>query len=96
MQSEGLRAWDHLPGAGTSKKFGNQRQALAGEPAANPSGGVVSEQRVTIITASSQVDAPFVLSMQFMRVIVVLAMGPWMARLLAGRNADPRSAPTSR
>ena len=41
---------------------------------------------VAIIAASSNVDVPFVLSMQFVRVIIVLATGPWLARFLAGRR----------
>jgi uncharacterized protein len=48
---------------------------------------------VAIIAASSQVDVPFVLSMQFVRVIIVLATGPRLARFLARREAEPiRSA----
>ena len=42
---------------------------------------------VAIIAASSNVDVPFVLSMQFARIILVLLTGPWLARSLAGRHA---------
>jgi uncharacterized membrane protein AbrB (regulator of aidB expression) len=41
---------------------------------------------VSIIATDSDVDVPFVLSMQFMRIMVVLAIGPWLARFLAGRQ----------
>jgi len=44
---------------------------------------------VAIIASSSQVDAPFVLSMQFVRVIIVLLIGPRLARFLAGRQREP-------
>jgi uncharacterized protein len=43
---------------------------------------------VAIIVASSNVDSPFVQSMQFVRVIIVLATGPWLARFLAGRRTE--------
>jgi len=43
---------------------------------------------VAIIATSSQVDVPFVLSMQFARIIIVLATGPWLARFLAERQAQ--------
>ena len=43
---------------------------------------------VAIIAASSQVDVPFVLSMQFARIIIVLATGPWLARFLAERQTE--------
>jgi hypothetical protein len=41
---------------------------------------------VAIISASSEVNVPFVLSMQFMRLIIVLTTGPSVARFLAGRQ----------
>jgi hypothetical protein len=41
---------------------------------------------VAIIASSSNVDVAFVLSMQFVRVIIVLGVGPWLARTLAGRT----------
>ena len=44
---------------------------------------------VAIIAASSQVDVPFVLSMQFVRVIIVLATVPRLARFLAERQMEP-------
>jgi membrane AbrB-like protein len=40
-----------------------------------------------IIASDSDVDAPFVLSMQFARNVVVLVTGPALARLLAARSA---------
>ena len=43
---------------------------------------------VAIIASSSNVDVPFVLSMQFVRVIIVLATGPWLARFLAERQGE--------
>jgi len=44
---------------------------------------------VAIIATSSQVNVPFVLSMQFMRLIIVLATGPSVARFLARRQMEP-------
>jgi membrane AbrB-like protein len=41
---------------------------------------------VAIIATDSNVDIPFVMSMQFARVIIVLVTGPWLARTLAGRS----------
>jgi len=41
---------------------------------------------VAIIATDSNVDVPFVLSMQFARVLIVLATGPWLARFIAGRS----------
>jgi membrane AbrB-like protein len=46
---------------------------------------------VAIIASSSNVDVAFVLSMQFVRVIIVLGIGPWLARFLAGRTEQIRS-----
>jgi uncharacterized membrane protein AbrB (regulator of aidB expression) len=43
---------------------------------------------VAIIASSSQVNVPFVLSMQFMRVIIVLATGSSVARFLARRGME--------
>jgi membrane AbrB-like protein len=43
---------------------------------------------VAIIATDSNVDVPFVLSMQFVRIMVILAMGPRLARFLAGRQPD--------
>jgi membrane AbrB-like protein len=40
---------------------------------------------VAIIAASSKVDVPFVMTMQMMRFVVVLATGPALARFLAGK-----------
>jgi membrane AbrB-like protein len=45
-----------------------------------------------IIATDSDVDVPFVLSMQFARILVVLAIGPWLARFLAGRAAEQSGA----
>jgi len=47
---------------------------------------------VAIIASSSNVDVAFVLSMQFVRVIIVLGIGPWLARFLAGRAEQIPSA----
>jgi hypothetical protein len=44
---------------------------------------------VAIIATSSRVNVPFVLSMQFMRLIIVLATGPSVARFLARRGREP-------
>jgi len=46
---------------------------------------------VAIIASSSNVDVAFVLSMQFVRVIIVLGIGPWLARFLAGRTEQVQS-----
>jgi len=46
---------------------------------------------VAIIASSSDVDVAFVLSMQFVRVIIVLGIGPWLARFLAGRTEQIQS-----
>jgi membrane AbrB-like protein len=43
---------------------------------------------VSIIATDSKVDVPFVLSMQFVRIMIVLAVGPWLARFLAGRQTE--------
>ena len=43
---------------------------------------------VSIIASSSRVDVPFVLAMQFMRLIIVLATGPSVARYLARRDMN--------
>jgi len=43
---------------------------------------------VAIIASSSRVNVPFVLSMQFVRVIIVLATGPAVARFLARRGME--------
>ena len=41
-----------------------------------------------IIATDSDVDVPFVLSMQFARILIVLAIGPSLARFLAERAAE--------
>ena len=38
---------------------------------------------VAIISASSNVDVPFVMAMQLTRFLVILMIGPWLARLVA-------------
>jgi hypothetical protein len=43
---------------------------------------------VAIIATSSNVDVPFVLSMQFVRIVIVLVIGPWLARFLAGMRPE--------
>jgi membrane AbrB-like protein len=45
-----------------------------------------------IIAADSDVDVPFVLAMQFARILVVLVTGPSLARFLAGRSAGQSKA----
>jgi membrane AbrB-like protein len=45
-----------------------------------------------IIATDSDVDVPFVLSMQFARILVVLATGPSLARFLAGRSVEQTKA----
>ncbi|PWR23346.1 putative ammonia monooxygenase [Zavarzinia compransoris] len=40
---------------------------------------------VAIIAASTRVDAPFVMTMQMARFLVVLAIGPGLARAIARR-----------
>ena len=45
-----------------------------------------------IIATDSDVDVPFVLSMQFARILVVLATGPSLARFLAKLSAEPSKA----
>jgi uncharacterized membrane protein AbrB (regulator of aidB expression) len=45
-----------------------------------------------IIATDSDVDVPFVLSMQFARILLVLATGPSLARFLAGRSAHESKA----
>jgi hypothetical protein len=48
-----------------------------------------------IIAASTQVDTPFVMALQTVRVIVLLIVGPHVARWVAGtlKPAAPRSEP---
>jgi uncharacterized membrane protein AbrB (regulator of aidB expression) len=38
---------------------------------------------VAIIAASTPVDVPFVMALQTVRFMLVLLVGPWLARLLA-------------
>ena len=45
-----------------------------------------------IIASDSDVDVPFVLSMQFARIVIVLVTGPSLARFLAGRSAEQSKA----
>jgi len=47
---------------------------------------------VAIIASSSDVDVAFVLSMQFARVIIVLGIGPWLARFLASKAEQVHSS----
>lgn len=47
--------------------------------ATSPSGA----DSVAIISASSDVDIPFVMAMQLTRFLVILMIGPWLARLVA-------------
>jgi len=46
---------------------------------------------VAIIATDSNVDVPFILSMQFARIMIVLATGPWLAQVLAGPSTGQRS-----
>lgn len=48
---------------------------------------------VAIIAASSQVDLPFVMAMQTARFLLVLAIGPWLARTVTLRAGRVREAP---
>ena len=45
-----------------------------------------------IIASDSDVDVPFVLSMQFARILVVLVTGPSLARFLAGKSEQSKAA----
>jgi membrane AbrB-like protein len=45
-----------------------------------------------IIASDSDVDVPFVLSMQFVRILIVLVTGPSLARFIASRSAEPSKA----
>jgi membrane AbrB-like protein len=45
-----------------------------------------------IIATDSDVDVPFVLSMQFARILIVLVTGPSLARFLAARSAEQSKA----
>ena len=45
-----------------------------------------------IIATDSDVDVPFVLSMQFARILVVLVTGPSLARFLAARSVQSKAA----
>ena len=59
---------------------------LTGYLATTPGGIDVA----AIIATDSDVDVPFVLSMQFARILIVLATGPALARFLAGRSQAHR------
>ena len=48
---------------------------------------------VAIIGAGSQVDLPFVMAMQVLRFLLVLLVGPSLARLLAGLHRPPGAIP---
>lgn len=48
---------------------------------------------VAILAASSNVDAPFVMAMQMARMVVVLLVGPAMARFIATRTSVAGAAP---
>ncbi|MCL2658862.1 MAG: AbrB family transcriptional regulator, partial [Betaproteobacteria bacterium] len=47
---------------------------------------------VAIIAASSPVDVPFVMTLQAVRLIVVIALGPRLARFVAEKTAARRRA----
>ena len=55
--------------------------ALTAYLATSPGGA----DSVAIIAASTQVDAPFIMAMQIARFLVVLALGPAIARFVARR-----------
>jgi len=38
---------------------------------------------VAIIAATTKVDVPFVMALQTLRFVVILAIGPWIARAVA-------------
>jgi len=44
---------------------------------------------VAIIAASTPVDVQFVMALQTMRLIVIMLLGPWIARFVAGRLTGP-------
>lgn len=47
---------------------------------------------IAIIAASSQVDMPFVMALQTVRLVIVMALSPRIARALAGMTAGQRAA----
>lgn len=42
---------------------------------------------VAIIASQTRVDVPFVMTMQMARFLLIVALGPWLARVLSGRAA---------
>ena len=48
-------------------------------------------ETVAIIAASSHVDVPFIITLQMVRFLTIIAIGPPIARFLA-RHAAPRRA----
>jgi len=48
---------------------------------------------VAIIAASSPVDLPFVMALQTARFILVIALGPWLARLVAQHSGQSAADP---
>ncbi len=48
-------------------------------------------ESVAIIAASSQVDVPFVITLQMVRFLTIIAIGPPIARFLARHAARPRT-----
>jgi hypothetical protein len=49
---------------------------------------------VAIIAASSKVDLPFVMAMQMTRFLLVLLVGPFLARFIAEHSLGAKAAPT--
>ncbi|MDR3374901.1 MAG: AbrB family transcriptional regulator [Ancalomicrobiaceae bacterium] len=47
---------------------------------------------VAIISASTPVNVAFIMAMQMARFLIVLLTGPWLARMVAGRMAQPDGA----
>ena len=62
--------------------------ALTAYLATSPGGA----DAVAIIAASSKVDMPFVMAMQIGRLLMVILIGPSLARLIARWTADPEPA----
>ncbi|MBV8661854.1 MAG: AbrB family transcriptional regulator, partial [Hyphomicrobiales bacterium] len=50
---------------------------------------------VAIIAASSKVDMPFVMAMQMCRFLVVILVGPLLARFISGRNLGAQTTPAA-
>jgi uncharacterized protein len=64
--------------------------ALTAYLATSPGGA----DAVAIIAASSPVDLPFVMAMQIGRLLIVILIGPWLARMVAGLTVRTAPAPS--